>query len=331
MTELAVDRKGQILLRERVPTDIRSLRAVLETISGPKVMVLEESTLSAWLYRNLRHHVDRLVVCDPRRNRLICDDGDKTDPIDAAKLAELQRGGFTRQVYHTEDEDRQLLKEVVALYHDRIREQVRQTNKIRQRAYAHGVAIPSEPFQDGPARKQWLRELANPGLSKQLSLLWLGRDTGVEQAKKAKRLLARQARAFPMIRSWQALPGIGPIRAATLFAYLDTPWRFGGPKKLWKYCGLGLRRVASGTDKRGRPRPGYLKLHRNVNRRLKAAVVGAAHTAVGQGDNPFAQIHRRLCLSGCSGSNAYHTVARKLLTVMWGMWKTNRQYDERLV
>jgi hypothetical protein len=34
---------------------------------------------------------------------------------------------------------------------------------------------------------------------------------------------------------------------------------------------------------------------------------------------------------GVITSNARHAVARKMLTVMWGMWKTNSQFDENLL
>lgn len=106
MTELAVERRGKVVKRDRVPTDIRSLRAALALISGTKIMIIEECPMSGWLYRNLRLYVETFVVCDPRRNRAIYDDGDKTDAIDAADLAALYRGGYVREVYHTDDEGR---------------------------------------------------------------------------------------------------------------------------------------------------------------------------------------------------------------------------------
>ena len=131
MTELAVERNGKIVSRDRVPTDIATLRDFLGGVRGPKVMVIEEGPMSGWLYRNLRMDVDQFVVCDPRRNKAIYADGDKTDPLDAGGLAALQRGGYTREVYPTQDEDRLALKEIVALYHDRVQDAVRPVNKLR--------------------------------------------------------------------------------------------------------------------------------------------------------------------------------------------------------
>jgi hypothetical protein len=100
---------------------------------------------------------------------------------------------------------------------------------------------------------------------------------------------------------------------------------------LWKYCGIGLKRTASGTDKKGRPKAGYVHLFRKVNRKLKAAIQGAALSAVEQGNNPFADYYERMVRDGMTPSHARHAVARKLLTVMWGMWKTSSRYEPRLV
>ena len=287
--------------------------------------------MSGWLYRNLRSDVETFVVCDPRRNRAIYDDGDKTDPIDAAELAALYRGGYIREVYHTQDEGRLALKEIVSLYHDRVRDAVRQINKLRGCARGCGVRIPSYALRVGKDRKQWLAELEDRALAERLAILWGGLDAVRQQVKRGRRVLIRSAKEYPIIECWQALPGVGLIRAVTLFAYLDTPWRFKTPKKLWKYCGLGLRRTASGTDKKGRPRSGYVRLHRSVNHRLKAAIQGAALSAISQGDNPFAAYYRRAVSNGMTPSNARHAVGRKMLTVMWGMWKTSSPYEACLV
>ena len=76
MTELAVEKNGKIVARDRVPTDIKSLRSYLGSISGNKAMIVEEGPMAGWLYRNLKSDVDQFVVCDPRRNKLISCDGE---------------------------------------------------------------------------------------------------------------------------------------------------------------------------------------------------------------------------------------------------------------
>jgi len=330
MTELAVERKGKIIMRDRVPTDIKSLGRFLSSISGQKEMVVEEGPMAGWLYRNLRTKVDRFVVCDPRRNKLISGDGEKDDTLDAGDLAVLLRGGYLCEVYHTDDEDRLALKEIVALYHDRVRDAVRQINKLRGYGRGHGIRIPGRIVENPSLRGLWLKDL-KPAIAQQLSIIWIGFDAVAQQVRMAKKEMSRRSKAYPIIGFWQDLPGIGLVRAATLFAYLDCPWRFSSPKKLWKYCGIGLKRFTSGSDKLGRPKPGNLRLFRHTNRRLKDAIMGAALNATSQLKNPFADHYRRMIRNGVTASNARHTVARKMLTTMWGMWKTNCRYEESLV
>ena len=89
MTELAIEKKEKILRRYRVPTTIPALREVLGSIPSTRFLTFEEGPMAGWLYRNLKDNVDDLIVCDPRRNKLIACDGDKNDSIDAGKLARL--------------------------------------------------------------------------------------------------------------------------------------------------------------------------------------------------------------------------------------------------
>jgi transposase len=239
----------------------------------------------------------------------------------------LQRGGYTREVYHTEDEERLALKEIVALYHDRVKDAVRQVNKLRAQGRAYGVRIPPTALAHRKVRETWMATVEPAALRERLRILWVGWDSVRSQAKLAKAQLSRRAKAYPTIAAWQDVPGVGLIRAATLYAYLDTPFRFVTEKKLYKYCGLGLKRSTSGTDKKGRPREGRLCLYRFANHRLKDALLGAAITAVNGKENPFGRFYRKCVESGMTSSNARHAVGRKIVRVLWGMWKTQSRYD----
>jgi transposase len=327
--ELAIERNGQIIQRHALPTSVRAIREVLDSIPSPKHLTFEEGPLAGWLYRNLKDHVDTLVVCDPRRNRLVSCDGDKDDRIDATKLARLLRGGYLRAVYHSDDLRRLSLKRWVALYHDRVRAATRAINQLRACARLYGERIPRSALREVTARRTWLAGL-DRDLADQLQLLWRSYDSHRTSVRMAKRHLLRRARRFGIIAYWSVLPGIGPIRSATLFAYLDTPWRFEKKTQLWKYCGVGLQRSSSGKDRRGRDRPPRLELFWRVNHRLKDAVMGMTLSAIRSRDNVFRDAYEERTRHGALASNARHAVARKMLTVIWGMWKSQRPFDASL-
>jgi transposase len=325
MTEIAFEQGGQIVRRRRVATSIVALRQELAEVSGRKVLTFEEGPMADWLVRHLVDAVDEIVVCDPRRNRLISEDGDKDDPIDAGKLAELLRGNFLRAVHHGDSAERVELKQWVGLYHDRVREAVRQANKIRALGRRYLVAIPGRVLRRAKLRSAWLAELKLPALADQLEMLWLGFDAVAKQVHLARAQVVQRTKDLPIVSAWQELPGVGPIRAITFYAYVDTPWRFRSPKAICKYCGVGLLRATSGTNRKGQPNVGQVKMPWACNRRLKDVAMGMAISALGQKANRFAEGYQRQVRQGVTPANARHNVARKMVTVLWAMCKKDRR------
>ena len=63
---------------------------------------------------------------------------------------------------------------------------------------------------------------------------------------------------------------------------------------------------------------------------MTTSYIGAAVSAINQKDNLFRDYYERMVADGIMPSNARHAVARKLLTVMWAMWKTNSRFDENI-
>ena len=121
------------------------------------------------------------------------------------------------------------------------------------------------------------------------------------------------------------LPGYGPVRAATLISYLDTPWRFKSKCALWKYVGIGLRREKSGQG------PAILCVEQACNRLLRNVVIGAAQHAIAQKQNVFAQRYAAWLRAGLSTRNARRNVARDQVTAVWGMWKSDRAFDPKMI
>ena len=127
----AVDQGGKLKERGRCDTTIPDLVELLERVPKPRRLVIEEGPLADWLWRNLRTHVEEMIVCEPRRNRLIAEDGDKDDPVDAEKLAQLYRGGYIKPVHHTESLAQAIFKQHVTLYHQRVSQRVGEGHRIR--------------------------------------------------------------------------------------------------------------------------------------------------------------------------------------------------------
>ena len=323
-SEMAVvTSSGKLVERQRCGTTIPELRALIEPVRRPRFLTFEEGPLAAWLGRNLRPLVDELVVCDPRRNHLIAKDSDKDDPLDAEKLGQLFRGGYLKAVYHPESLDRELLKQHVSFYHDRVRERVRQGHQLVALLRRHGVFASIAHLQDPQERRSVWRKLPRRKLLLgDLDLLWEVYALLTAQEEKLRAQLVRLARREEPVRRFTELPGIGWIRAVTFYVYIDTPCRFQSKSALHRYCGIGLERRRSGDG------PLRIRLVRQGNRRLKNALLGAARSAIDQTDNPFAKKYVHWTHEeGMHLSTARRNVARCLATTLWSLWKSGNSYD----
>jgi len=92
---------GKLVMESIMETKASSILQFIHGLRGELHVTWEEGTWAAWLYDLLKPHVHQVLVCDPRRNALL-KEGDKSDKIDARKLADLLRTGMLRPVYHGE-------------------------------------------------------------------------------------------------------------------------------------------------------------------------------------------------------------------------------------
>ncbi len=324
---VAVSITGKIVARERCETTIPALVAALEGVRRPRTLTFEEGPLADWLARNLRPHVERLLVCEPRRNALIAKDGDKDDPIDAERLAQLLRGGYLKEVHQAQSLDRTVLKQHVSFYHDRVRERVRQGHQLVAQLRRHGVFASIRDVVDPDERRRLWKQLPpRKILRNDLDLVRQVYELLVEQEEQLRTELVRLARREEPVRRFQELPGFGWIRSITFYVYIDTPARFPSKSALWRYCGIGLERRHSGGG------PLQVRLTRAGNRRLKDVLLGAAKSAAVSGDNPFADKYVYWTQEeGIHPSTARRNVARSLASTLWSLWKTGSQYDPTLV
>ena len=88
---------GDLVMESIVETKASSLLQFIHGRRGELHVTWEEGTWAAWLYDLLKPHVQQVLVCDPRRNALL-KEGNKSDKVDARKLAELLRTGMLRPV-----------------------------------------------------------------------------------------------------------------------------------------------------------------------------------------------------------------------------------------
>ncbi|MGD8780372.1 MAG: transposase [Ignavibacteria bacterium] len=100
--------------------NLKKIKKQLKEIRGKKILTIEETTTTHWLYVELKEYVEKILICDPYRNSLLSE-VPKNDKIDARKLCQLLRSGMLKEVYHSLDEDYKIRK-LESAYEDIVNE-----------------------------------------------------------------------------------------------------------------------------------------------------------------------------------------------------------------
>jgi transposase len=147
--------------------------------------------------------------------------------------------------------------------------------------------------------------------------------------KEIRRLLSSAFADLPSTPHIQVLtiPGIGAATAAVLIAKIVDIDRFETPGKLVNYFGIFPEENRSGVDKQGRPLPsGTLPMCRKGNDLVRSYLWNAARTAI-RFNPAIRALYRRLKAKGKRGDVAIGHCMRKLLHLVFAVWKSDRPFD----
>lgn len=279
------------------PASLKDLKAYLGSLKGRVILTFEESGFAHWLYLELLDEVDRIVICDPFKNKLL-HHGPKTDKIDARKLCQLLRAGLLTEVFHSTSALYEL-RLLVSAYDDVVRSGVRLLNQQAALRLTHRDTGKTASFIGG-----FLKENID-----------LYRKT----KEQYERRFRASARRNSLVRFQRQLPGIGTLGAVKIVACVVDARRFPNTGKYFSYCGLIKHEKLSGGRSYGRRKPRY-------SRMLKSVYKTAALAAI-NGKNPIRQYYDYLLAQGVAEHNARHAVARYIARTSLGMLKSRTRYE----
>lgn len=279
------------------PASLKDLKAYLGSLKGRVILTFEESGFAHWLYLELLDEVDRIVICDPFKNKLL-HHGPKTDKIDARKLCQLLRAGLLTEVFHSTSALYEL-RLLVSAYDDVVRSGVRLLNQQAALRLTHRDTGKTASFIGG-----FLKENID-----------LYRKT----KEQYERRFRASARRNSLVRFQRQLPGIGTLGAVKIVACVVDARRFPNTGKYFSYCGLIKHEKLSGGRSYGRRKPRY-------SRMLKSVYKTAALAAI-NGKNPIREYYDSLLAQGVAEHNARHAVARYIARTSLGMLKSRTRYE----
>jgi len=301
-TICVLNAQGEVYDARTLPTTERALREYLQTMPASKGLVIEETSLSQWLYTVLHEEVDDMVVCDPYRNSLL-KDGAKTDAIDAHKLADLYRVGLINPVFHSTD-SRMEVRKLCSVY----------------RNVTHGL-VQVQNQQQAFLRRNGHQEEQLTALEKRIVHMHNERwELYLQQRDLLKKDLEDLGKKYQEIRILKSHPGIGPIGAVKIMACVIDPKRFPTKHKFWSYCGLVRHpRESAGKNAGSKKARG--------NRQLKCVFKTAVVTVLqGEKLTPMKVYYNGLIQKGLTERNARQALARKIAANVLACWKKKEYF-----
>src|SRR5216117_1602378 len=187
-----LDSRGKLVMESIVETKAATILDFLAGLRGTLSVTLEEGTWAAWLYDLLKPHVDKLVVCNPRKNALL-KDGNKSDRIDARKLAELLRLDNLKPVYHGETGVR-MLRELARSYLTIVKDLSRVMNRLKALYRSWAIPCAGRDVYYRRHRSAWLDKIPEAGTRRRAEQLYQQLDLLQHLRQQARRELLAESR-----------------------------------------------------------------------------------------------------------------------------------------
>src|ERR1700692_4230084 len=150
-----LDSAGKLVMECILETEAGTILQFTHGLRGSLHVTLEEGTCAAWRHDLLKPHVTEVLVCDPRKNALL-KAGNKSDRIDARKLADLLRTGLLSPVYHGENGVR-TLKELSRSYLALTRDVTRVMTRLKAVYRSWAIPCAGKQVYAPRYRGEWLR------------------------------------------------------------------------------------------------------------------------------------------------------------------------------
>jgi transposase len=322
------DEHGKTVSESIVETRAETVRDFFRGQSGVVHVAFEVGTQSAWLYEVLKSQVSSITVCDVRTHKR---QANKSDRIDAHKLANLLRLGELKAVYQG-DRNIRKLRDLAHGYLATVNDSIRVMNRIKALYRGWSIRCAGRDVYYKRNRQAWLSKFPIIESKMRAVLYYKQLDLLKEQRKEIKKAFLKEARRYPIQKILREIPGFGPIRAAFVIAVIGTPHRFRTNRQLWTYSGLSVvihstsdHEIIGGQIFRKQHKHATRGLTRDYNRILKMVFKSAAVEAIRK--DPIKALYVQKISKGIRPEMATLSIARKLATITLVLWKRGEKFS----
>lgn len=320
---VALDAAGECVAAGRVPTTAEAFAATFGGI-GSKTIAIETGTHSPWVSRLLKQLDHDVTVANSRKLRLIYENRNKNDKVDAEYLARLVR--VDPKLLHPVEHRSERAQEHIALLRSRnelVQTRARLVTHVRGVVKSTGARVPAcsvEAFvkRARPLVPSTIRLALEPILLmiEQLAVQITAFDHHVEKLAKDE---YRDAQVLMQIS------GVGALTAVAFMATVGDPGRFRHSRTVGAWVGLVPAKRASGAS------DPQQRITREGDAYLRTLLVNCAHYVLGP-FGPDCDLRRHgQAIAARGGKNAKKravvAVGRKLAVLLHRLWRTRAVYE----
>jgi len=319
-TEICVlDEGGDVLERTTVRTTRKALTRYFSNDREMRV-IMEAGGSSPWVSRLIEECGHEVLVCAPRRVRLIAESTMKSDKVDAEVLARLMRidPEFLGSVMHR-SEQAQLLRSKMTIRSSLVEARTKWTNTIKGILRGFGHRIPGGVHHTLSARvgkielPDELQAVIQPLLD-QLELI--NAEIGRREEE-----LEKVAAELPEVAHLRQIPGVGLIVALYFVLTIDDPERFQKSRDVAAFFGLRPTMRSSALVSH------YGRITKEGDSEMRWLLVQAAHCHMRTLRSTQLKDWAAGIAERKGKSKATVALARKLAVLMHRLWVTGEVYE----
>ena len=323
----AINEAKKVIFKGDIKPTRAALRGMIKEL-GPqsKLIVFEAGNQLKWIALTLRKIKGvRIHVVHPNEIKWINQSSGKTDKIDARKLAYLARGDMLPRAVHIVEGKARQLRELISARRTIQSKRIALINSIRGCLKQEGYKLAKGFFNNG----KWRDQLKRMRIGNTQKLILEKFMQSIEGMVKAEGELTASILEIEHqdIELLETIPGIGGLSSRVLVSAIDDAKRFDSKKSVAKYGGLTPRIYQSGgVTHLGR-------INRDGRMEMRKVLLQCAHTVArmkSYESRPLRAFFERI-RKRRGKKVAVVALARKLLTVAYGVLKAKRVYEPEVL
>jgi transposase len=323
----AIDERKRVIMSGEIEPTRHGLKKLIQGLGAEeKLIVFEAGNQLKWIALTLQKMAGvHLHVVHPNEIKWINQSSGKTDKIDAKKLAQLARGDMLPRKVHIVEGVVRELRELLSARQRLQSKRVALINSIRGSLKQEGYRLPEKFFQG----IRWREKLGKIRIGTTQKVIIASYMKSIEGLLEAEQELTAEIVGIENqdIRLLRSIPGIGELSSRVIVSAIDDVQRFESKKSIAKYGALAPRIYQSGDVVH------LGRINRDGRHEVRRVLIQCAHAIArmkSYGAKPLQEFFERI--KRRRGKKiAVVALARKLLTIAYGVLKTQAVYKPALV